>query len=142
MAITQAFCNSAKVRLLDGEIDFSADTARSYKIALYTSAATLDASTTTYTTTDEVVGTGYTVGGEPLVIAANPALDGAIAIVDFANVTWVSATFTARGALIYDAGDNGAVGVLDFGQDVTATNGNFELQFPAPAAATAILRIG
>ena len=142
MEITQAFTVAAKLALLNGEIDFSADTSRTYNIALYTSAATLNESTTAYTTADEVVGSGYTAGGQALTISQNPVADGTTAILDFDNVIWPLSTFTARGALIYDAGTLLAVGVLDFGADITATNGNFEVQFPAPAAATAIIRVG
>jgi len=138
MAITQAMCSSFKQQILLGEHDLDTDV---LKIALYTSAATLDASTTAYSATNEVSGTGYSAGGETL---ASPAvtLDGTTAIVDFANVTWSSATITARGALIYNSTNaNKAIAVLDFGADKTSTAGDFTVQFPAATASTAIIRI-
>jgi len=141
MAITQAMCTSFKQALLDGEMDFSSDTAQTFKIALFTSSATLGASTTTYSTTNEVSGTGYTAGGNTLTVVA-PTTSGTTAYVDFSDVSWPSSTITARGALIYKAGGtNPAVAVLDFGADKTSTSGNFEVQFPAAGATTAILRI-
>lgn len=142
MAITQAMCTSFKQALLDGEMDFSGDTAQTFKIALYTSSATLDASTTAYSATNEVSGTGYSAGGNTLTISANPATSGTTAFLDFADTTWSSATVTARGALIYKSGgSNPAVAVLDFGADKTSTAGDFTIQFPAAAAGTAIIRI-
>jgi len=98
MAITQAMCTSFKVALLDGEMDFSSDTSQTFKIALYTSSATLGAATTAYSTTNEVTGTGYTAGGNTLTIAANPASSGTTAFLDFTDTTWTTATITARGA--------------------------------------------
>jgi len=142
MAITQAMCTSFKQALLDGEMDFSSDTAQTFKIALYTSSATLDASTTAYSVTNEVSGTGYSAGGNTLTISANPTTSGTTAFLDFADTTWSSATITARGALIYQSGgSNPAVAVLDFGADKTSTAGDFTIQFPAAAAGTAIIRI-
>jgi hypothetical protein len=142
MAITQAMCTSFKQALLDGEMDFSSDTAETFKIALYTSSATLDASTTAYSATNEVSGTGYSAGGNTLTISANPTTSGTTAFLDFADTTWSSATITARGALIYQSGgSNPAVAVLDFGADKTSTAGDFTIQFPAAAAGTAIIRI-
>jgi len=142
MAITQAMCTSFKQALLDGEMDFSSDTAETFKIALYTSSATLDASTTAYSVTNEVSGTGYSAGGNTLTISANPTTSGTTAFLDFADTTWSSATITARGALIYQSGgSNPAVAVLDFGADKTSTAGDFTIQFPAAAAGTAIIRI-
>lgn len=142
MAITQALCTSFKQALLDGEVDFSSDTAITYKIALYTSAATLDATTTAYTVTNEVSGTGYTAGGETLTVVA-PTTSGTTAFVDFANVTWSAADFTARGALIYDSTTAGtpAVAVLDFGADKTSSGGDFVVQFPTADASNAIVRV-
>jgi hypothetical protein len=101
MAITQAMATSFKVGILDGTFDFSSGTAQVFKIALFTSSATLDATTTAYSTTNEVVGTGYTAGGNTLTISANPASSGTTAFLDFADTTWSTATITARGALIY-----------------------------------------
>ena len=138
MAITQAMCSSFKQELLGGIHDLDTDT---IKIALYTSAATLGASTTTYSTTNEVVGAGYTAGGNTLTGAAI-SLDGTTAIVDFGNTTWAAATITARGALIYNSSKaNRAIAVLDFGADKTSTAGDFTVTMPAAAAATAIIRI-
>lgn len=142
MAITQAMCTSFKQALLDGEMDFSSDTAQTFKIALYTSSATLDASTTAYSVTNEVSGTGYSAGGNTLTISANPATSGTTAFLDFADTTWSSATITARGALIYKSGgSNPAVAVLDFGGDKTSTAGDFTIQFPTADASNAIIRI-
>ncbi len=142
MAITQAMCTSFKVALLDGEMDFSADTSQTFKVALYTSSATLGAATTAYATTNEVSGTGYTAGGNTLTISANPASSGTTAFLDFADTTWTDATITARGALIYKSGGgNPAVAVLDFGADKTSTAGDFQVQFPTADATNAIVRI-
>ena len=142
MAITQAMCTSFKVALLDGEMDFSSDTSQTFKIALYTSSATLGAATTAYSTSNEVTGTGYTAGGNTLTIAANPASSGTTAFLDFTDTTWTTATITARGALIYKSGGGDpAVAVLDFGSDKTSTAGNFTIQFQAADASNAIIRI-
>ncbi len=141
MAITQAMCTSFKQALLDGEMDFSGDTSQVFKIALYTSSATLDASTTAYSATNEVSGTGYTAGGNTLTVVA-PTTSGTTAYLDFADTTWSTATITARGALIYQSGgSNPAVVVLDFGGDKTSTAGDFTIQFPTADASTAIIRI-
>jgi hypothetical protein len=142
MAITQAMCTSFKVALLDGEMDFSSDTAQSYKIALYTSSASLDAATAAYTTSNEVSGTGYTAGGNTLSISTNPTSTGTTAFLSFATTTWSTATITARGALIYQAGGSTpAVAVLDFGGDKTSTAGDFQITFPTADATNAIIRI-
>jgi hypothetical protein len=142
MAITQAMCTSFKVALLDGEMDFSSDTAQSYKIALYTSSASLDAATAAYTTSNEVSGTGYSAGGNTLSISTNPTSTGTTAFLSFATTTWSTATITARGALIYQAGGSTpAVAVLDFGGDKTSTAGDFQITFPTADATNAIIRI-
>lgn len=142
MAITQAMCTSFKQALLDGEMDFSSDTAQTFKIALFTSSASLDASTTAYSTTNEASGTGYTAGGETLTISTNPTTSGTTAFLSFSTVTWTSATITARGALIYQSGgSNPAVAVLDFGSDKTSTAGDFQIVFPTADASSAIIRI-
>lgn len=143
MAITQAMCTSFKQALLDGEMDFSSDTSQTFKIALFTSSATLGAATTAYSTTNEVTGTGYTAGGNTLTISANPATSGTTAFLDFADTTWSAATITARGALIYnaDGATNPAIAVLDFGADKTSTAGDFTIQFPTADASNAILRL-
>lgn len=139
MPITQAMCSSFKQQLLLGEHDMDTDT---FKIALYTSAATLDASTTVYTTSNEVAtGGGYTAGGNTL-SGATVSLSGTTAFVDFSDTTWSASTITARGALIYNSSkSNKAVAVLDFGSDKTSTSGDFTIQFPANTAADAIVRI-
>lgn len=143
MAITQAMCTSFKVGLLDGAFDFGTGTTQTFKIALYTSAATLSAATTAYTTSNEVVGTGYSAGGQNLTISQVPTSSGTTAFIDFSDVTWSTATITARGALIYLANGttNPSVAVLDFGGDKTSTAGNFTIQFPTADASNAILRI-
>lgn len=143
MAITQAMCTSFKKALLDGEMDFSSDTSQTFKIALFTSSATLGAATTAYSTTNEVSGTGYTAGGNTLAISTNPTTSGTTAFLDFADTTWSAATITARGALIYkaDGVTNPAIAVLDFGSDKTSTAGDFTIQFPTADASNAILRI-
>jgi hypothetical protein len=145
MAITQAMATSFKVGLLDGTFDFGTGTSQVFKIALYTASATLDATTTAYTTSNEVSssGTGYTAGGNTLVVSQVPTSTGTTAFLDFADSTWSSATITARGALIYLANGttNDAVCVLDFGSDKTSTNGDFTIIFPAADSSNAIIRI-
>ena len=143
MAISQAMCTSFKVGILDGDFDFSSGTAQVFKIALYTSSATLGAATTAYSATNEVAGTGYSAGGNTLTISANPTSSGTTAYLDFADTTWSTATITARGALIYlaNGGTNPAVAVLDFGSDKTSTAGDFTIVFPAADASNAIIRI-
>jgi hypothetical protein len=134
-------CTSFKLALLDGTMDFSADTSQTYKIALYTSSATLNADTTTYTTTNEVSGAGYTAGG--VAITPTTTTSETTAYVDFSNATWTNSTITARGALIYSAGGtNPAVAVLDFGSDKSSNSSTFTVTFPTAAASTAIIRIG
>lgn len=142
MAISQAMCTSFKQALLDGEMDFSSDTSQVFKIALYTSSATLGAATTAYSATNEVSGSGYTAGGNTLTVVA-PTTSGTTAYLDFSDTTWSTATITARGALIYlaDGGTNPAVAVLDFGADKTSTAGDFTIQFPTADASNAIIRI-
>jgi len=143
MAISQAMCTSFKVGILGGDFDFSSGTSQTFKIALYTSSATLGASTTAYSATNEVSGTGYSAGGNTLTISANPTSSGTTAYLDFADTTWSTATITARGALIYlaDGATNPAVAVLDFGSDKTSTAGDFTIQFPTADASNAIIRI-
>ena len=143
MAITQAMCTSFNVGILDGDFNFGAGTTQTFKIALYTSSATLSAATTAYTTSNEVTGTGYSAGGQALTVAQVPTSSGTTAFLDFSDVTWTTATITARGALIYLANGttNPAVAVLDFGGDKTSTAGNFTIQFPTADASNAILRI-
>jgi hypothetical protein len=139
MAISQAMCTSFKVELLGGTHDLDTDT---IKIALFTSSATLGASTTTYSSTNEVAsGSGYTTGGNTLA-GASITSSGTTAFVDFTDTTWTSASFTARGALIYNSSKSDkAIAVLDFGSDKTSTNGDFVVQFPTADASNAIIRI-
>jgi hypothetical protein len=139
MAISQAMCTSFKVELLGGTHDLDTDT---IKIALFTSSATLGASTTSYSSTNEVAsGSGYTTGGNTLT-GASITSSGTTAFVDFTDTTWTSASFTARGALIYNSSkSNRAIAVLDFGADKTSTNGDFVVQFPTADASNAIIRI-
>ena len=142
MAISQAMATSFKVEILGGDFDFSSGTGETFKIALFTSSATLGAATTAYATTNEVSGAGYTAGGNTLTISANPASTGTTAFLDFADTTWSSATITARGALIYQSGGtNPAIAVLDFGSDKTSTAGDFTIVFPAADSSNAIVRI-
>jgi len=136
--ITQAMCSSFKQQILLAEHDMDTDV---LKIALYTSLATLSAATTVYSTSDEVVGTGYTAGGNTLT-SPTVSLSGTTAFVDFADTSWTTATITARGALIYNSSkSNKAVAVLDFGSDKTSTAGTFTVQFPANTASDAVVRI-
>jgi hypothetical protein len=141
MAITQAMCTSFKVELLTGTHDFTNSTGDTFKLALYTSSATLDASTTAYSATNEASGTGYSAGGGTLT-NVTPTSSGTTAFTDFADLTFSSATITARGCLIYNSTDSDkAVAVLDFGGDKTSTNGDFTIQFPTADASNAIIRI-
>ena len=142
--ISQAMVTSFKVGLLNGDFDFGTGTSQVFRIALYTSAATLGAATTAYTTSNEVAtGGGYSAGGNTLTISAVPASSGTTAFLDFSDTTWTSSTITARGALIYlaDGVTNPAVAVLDFGSDKTSTSGDFTIQFPTADASSAIVRI-
>jgi hypothetical protein len=140
MAIAQGATNTFKIGLFDGNYDLAAG---SFKIALYTGAASIGPDTTAYTTTGEVVASGYTAGGNALTISQVPTIGTqtgvATAYLSFSNVTWTSA-LTARGALIYDAGSNASVCVLDFGADKTSTT-TFTVQFPAVTSTAAIIRI-
>ena len=145
MAITQALCKSFKVEILKKVHDFTASSGDTFRIALYTSSASLDADTTAYTTSNEVSGSGYTAKGEALT-SSTPVLSGSTAICDFADATFGSSTITARGALIFNDSASGdpAVCVLDFGADKSSTAGDFVIQFPggaSPDATNAIIRI-
>ena len=143
MAITQAICNTFKKELLDGDHDF--DTGGDvFKLALYTSAATLDSSTTVYTSTNEVAASGQYVSGGGTLVNSGTSVVGGVAFCDFADVSFTGVTLTARGALIYNTSAtvaNAAVAVLDFSADKTATSGTFTIVFPADTSAAAILRI-
>lgn len=141
MAITQALCTSFKTDLLSGTQDFNTGTTKVYKIALYTSSATLDATTTAYSTSNEVVGVNYVAGGNTLTVSQIPTFTGTTAFISFADTTWLTSTITARGALIYESTANKAVAVLDFGADKTSTAGSFTIQFPAANSTSAIIRL-
>ena len=145
MAITQAVANSFKKEVLEGSHKFQFSGGDTFKLALYSSTATLNSATTAYTSTNEVPASGqYTAGGGTLV-KPNPSTSVAsgVAIVDFADLSFTGVTITARGALIYNTStSNAAVAVLDFGADKTATSGTFTIQFPAFTTSAAILRIG
>ena len=142
MAITQAMCTSFKQELMQALHDFDNPGGNTFKIALYTSSATLGASTTAYTTSNEVATAGnYSAGGNTLT-AVTPTTSGTTAFTDFADTTWSSATITANGALIYNnTNSNRAVAVLAFGGDKTSTNGDFTIVFPTADASNAIIRI-
>ncbi len=155
MAITTAMATSFKSELLQGIHNFhngsgggtttTTGTGNTFKIALYTSSATMSASTTAYATTNEVSGTGYTAAGNTLT-NVDPTTSGTTALTDFADSTWSSSSITARGALIYNSSTtagsaNRAVCALDFGADKTSTSGDFTIQFPAADASNAIIRI-
>ena len=156
MAITQSMCTSFKSQLMLGVHDFRASGGDTFKLALYTSSATINADTVAYTTTNEVTGTGYTAGGAGLVnlgvVTSNTSTSTGVGYTDFSDLTFASSTITARGALIYNstpsaaAADNTpltnpAVAVLDFGSDKTSNDGNFTIVFPLASATTAIIRI-
>jgi len=139
MAITQSLATSFKVQLMQGTQNFSSNT---FKIALYTSSASLGAGTTAYTTSSEVSGTGYTAGGNTLTVSVGPTSSGTTAYVSFSNSSWSSASFTARGAMIYNSTNgNSCVAVFDFGADKTVVDGTFTITFPTADATTAIIRI-
>ena len=145
MAITSAICTSFKVELLKGVHDFTATTGDTFKIALYDSDATLGASTTAFSTSEEITntsGTAYTSGGATLT-SVTPVASSTTAVCDFSDVSFSSASFTANGALIYNssASGNPAVCAIAFGSDKTATNGTFTIQFPTADATNAIIRL-
>jgi len=141
MAITQATCTSFKKELLEAIHDFTAHT---FKIALYSDSADLSAGTTVYSTSNEITntsGSAYSPGGKALTTIA-PTTSGTVAFVDFENISWANASFTARGALIYNSSaSNKAVAVLDFGSNRVVSGDTFEVQFPVSSATTAIIRI-
>lgn len=156
MAITQAMCTSFKAELMLAVHDFRVTGGDTFKLALYTSTASIDANTTAYSATNEASGTNYTAGGGSLtnlgVVTSNTNASAGTGFTDFSDLTFSTATITARGALIYNSTPsansnanttltNAAVAVLDFGSDKTATAGDFTIVFPAAANTTAILRI-
>jgi hypothetical protein len=138
MTIQQGQCTVFKKNCLSGLENFAVGTSYVYKIALYNANATLSYETLTYTTTNEITGTGYTAGGNTLVVIP-PASSDQTAYVSFAPSTWTGASFTCRGALIYNSTTNAAVAVLDFGSDKTTTN-TFTITFPTANATSAIIR--
>lgn len=150
MAISQAMCTSFKAELLQAEHNFKTSGGSTFKLALYTSSASIDANTTAYSATNEATGTNYTAGGAQLVnsgvTATNTNATAGTGFTDFSDLTFSLATITARGALIYNASGtttntNAAVCVLDFGADKTSTDGDFTIIFPANDASNAIIRI-
>ena len=156
MAITQAMCSSFKAEILLAVHDFRPTGGDTFKLALYTSSATIDANTTAYTATNEVTGTNYTAGGGTLsnlgVVTSNNTASTGTGFTDFSDLTFTNATITARGALIYNSTPsansnanttltNAAVCALDFGSDKTSTAGDFTIIFPAATNTTAIIRI-
>ena len=144
MAITSAICTSFKQELLVGTHNFTATTGNTFKIALYTSSATLGAGTTAFSSSNEITnssGTAYTSGGATLT-SVTPTTDGTTAVCDFSDVSFTSASFTANGALIYNSSQsNKAVAVIAFGGDKTVSSGTFTIQFPTADASNAIIRI-
>ena len=141
MAITQAMCTSFKKELLEGTHNFKNSGGSTFKLALFTSSATLGAATTAYAATNEASGTNYTAGGANLT-RVDPSSSGTTALTDFADLTFSTATITANGALIYNSSaSDKAVIVLAFGGDKTSTAGDFTIQFPAADASNAIIRI-
>jgi len=143
MAITQAVANSFKQQILQGKHDFTQTTGSVFKLALYTSAATLDSSTTVYTSTNEVANTGQYVTGGGTLVNITPFVSSGVACVDFNDLSFTGVTLTAAGCLIYNTSTgNSAVCILSFGGDKTATSGTFTIQFPANTTSAALLRIG
>tara|TARA_R110002167_G_scaffold174827_1_gene373797 strand:- start:133 stop:570 length:438 start_codon:yes stop_codon:yes gene_type:complete len=144
MAISSAVCNSFKQEILVGTHNFTASSGNSFKLAMYTSSASLGAGTTAYSSSNEISnasGSAYTAGGKALT-SVTPVLDGSTAVCDFADISFTSASFTANGCLIYnDTQSDKAVCVVAFGGDKTVSSGTFTIQFPAAAASTAIVRI-
>jgi len=145
MAITSAICNSFKTEILTAVHNFSASGGNTFNLALYTSSATINKSTTAYSATNEIsntAGSAYSAKGNALT-NVTPVLDSDTAVCDFANTSWTSASFTANGCLIFNDShsSDAAVCAIDFGGDKTVTSGTFTVEFPAAAASTAIIQI-
>jgi len=144
MTISSAICNSFKQEILVGTHNFTASSGNAFKLALYTSSASLGAGTTAYSDTNEITntsGSAYTAGGKTIV-SVTPALSGSTAVCDFADISFTSASFTANGCLIYnDTQSDKACAVVAFGGDKTVSSGTFTIQFPAADASNAIIRI-
>lgn len=146
MAITQAMCTSFKDQILEAVHDFRSSGGDTFKIALYSSAATLDATTTAYTSSNEVANSGTYAAGGGTLTNVSPTTSGTTAFTDFDDISFTSATINARGALIYNSTPthtytNPSVAVLDFGGDKISTSGTFTIQFPTADASNAIIRI-
>ena len=138
---SSAVCTSFKQEVLVATHNFTASSGDTFKIALYTNSASIDASTTAYTTSNEYSGTGYTAAGNSLT-SVTPTTSGTTAFCDFDDTSWTTATITARGALIYNSSkSNKAVAVINFGGDKTSTLGTFTIQFPTANATNAIIRL-
>ena len=142
MAITQAMCTSFKKELMEAKHNFLLSGGNTFKIALYTSSATLSAATTAYSATNEVSGTNYSAAGNTLT-RVDPSSSGTTGFTDFADTTWASSTITARGAVIYNdtASGDPSVIVLNFGADKSSSAGDFTITFPTADASDAIIRI-
>ena len=145
MAIASAICNTFKTEILKAVHNFTASTGNTFNLALYTSSASMGASTTAYSTSNEITntaGSAYSAKGKALT-SVTPVLSSDTAVCDFANVSWTSASFTARGCLIFNDTATGdpAVCAIDFGGDKTVTSGTFTIEFPAASAGTAIIGI-
>ena len=145
MAITSAICNSFKVEILTATHNFTASSGNTFNLALYTSSATLNKSTTAYSSSNEksnTSGSAYSAKGNALT-SVTPVLSSDTAVCDFANSSWTSASFTARGCLIFNDSASGdpAVCAIDFGGDKTVTSGTFTIEFPAASAGSAIIGI-
>ena len=145
MAITSAVCNSFKQEILEAEHNFTASSGNTFNLALYTSSATINKSTTAYSSTNEITntsGSAYSAKGNALT-SVTPVLDSDTAVCDFSNTSWTSASFTANGCLIFNDSASGdpAVCAIAFGGDKAVTSGTFTIEFPAAAASTAIIQL-
>jgi hypothetical protein len=145
MGITSAICNSFKQEILEAEHNFTASTGNTFNLALYDSGADLSKTTTAYTSSEEITntsGSAYSAKGNALT-SVTPVLDSDTAVCDFANSSWTSASFTARGCLIFNDShsSDASVCAIDFGGDKTVTSGTFTVEFPAAGASTAIIQI-
>ena len=144
MAITQAICNTFKKQLLEADMNFKSSGGDKFKLALYSSTATLTSTTTAYSATSEVSNSGQYAAGGGALVNSGTSISAGVARCDFADRSFTGVTLTARGALIYNTSSdttNASVCVLDFGADKTATSGTFTVQFPAPTSTAAILRV-
>lgn len=139
MAITHTLTNTFLLDMVNGDIDWVADT---FNIALYTDAADLNADTTTYSSTGETSGAGYGAGGQEVIVSAGPDQSGGTVYISFADASWAGASFTARGALIYrTVSGNPSVAVLSFGENKTVSGGTFTVDFPPHTSTTALIKV-